>query len=46
MIYNGLYLLQVQSWWIDVATGGVLLTAAVVDVVSRRGATTGSMVRS
>jgi D-xylose transport system permease protein len=45
MIYNGLYLLQVASWWIDVTTAGVLLAAAIVDVVSRRGATSGSVVR-
>jgi D-xylose transport system permease protein len=45
MIYNGLYLLSVASWWIDVATAGVLLAAAVVDVVSRRGATSGSVAR-
>jgi len=37
-IYNGLYLLGVQSQWIDVAVAGVLLAAAVVDVLSRRGA--------
>jgi D-xylose transport system permease protein len=45
MIYNGLYLLQVSSWWIDVTTAGVLLAAAIVDVVSRRGATSGSVTR-
>ncbi|MBO0832365.1 MAG: ABC transporter permease, partial [Actinobacteria bacterium] len=37
-IYNGLYLLNVSSWWIDVAVAGVLLAAATVDVLSRRGA--------
>jgi D-xylose transport system permease protein len=37
-IYNGLYLLGVQSQWIDVAVAGVLLGAATVDVLSRRGA--------
>jgi D-xylose transport system permease protein len=37
-IYNGLYLLGVQSQWIDVAVAGVLLAAATVDVLSRRGA--------
>jgi D-xylose transport system permease protein len=36
-IYNGLYLLGVQSQWIDVAVAGVLLAAATVDVLSRRG---------
>jgi D-xylose transport system permease protein len=45
MIYNGLYLLNVSSWWIDVTTAGVLLAAAIVDVVSRRGATSGSVAR-
>jgi D-xylose transport system permease protein len=37
-IYNGLYLLGVQSEWIQVAVAGVLLAAATVDVLSRRGA--------
>ena len=37
-IYNGLYLLGVSSQWIDVVVGGVLLVAAVIDVLSRRGA--------
>ncbi len=37
-IYNGLFLLGVQAQWIDVAVAGVLLAAAVVDVLSRRGA--------
>ncbi|HTZ90768.1 MAG TPA: ABC transporter permease [Streptosporangiaceae bacterium] len=37
-IYNGLYLLGVQSQWIDVVVAGVLLAAAAVDVLSRRGA--------
>jgi D-xylose transport system permease protein len=37
-IYNGLYLLGVQSQWIQVAVAGVLLAAATVDVLSRRGA--------
>jgi D-xylose transport system permease protein len=37
-IYNGLYLLGVQTQWIDVAVAGVLLAAATVDVLSRRGA--------
>jgi D-xylose transport system permease protein len=36
-IYNGLYLLGVQSQWIDVAVAAVLLAAATVDVLSRRG---------
>jgi len=37
-IYNGLYLLQVSSQWIDVVVAAVLLAAATVDVLSRRGA--------
>ncbi len=37
-IYNGLYLLGVSSQWIDVVVAGVLLGAATVDVLSRRGA--------
>ena len=37
-IYNGLYLLGVSSQWIDVVVAGVLLAAAVIDVLSRRGA--------
>jgi D-xylose transport system permease protein len=37
-IYNGLYLLGVSSQWIDVAVSAVLIAAAVIDVLSRRGA--------
>jgi D-xylose transport system permease protein len=37
-IYNGLYLLAVPSQWIDVVVAAVLLAAAAVDVLSRRGA--------
>jgi D-xylose transport system permease protein len=37
-IYNGLYLLTVPSQWIDVAVAAVLLAAATIDVLSRRGA--------
>jgi D-xylose transport system permease protein len=37
-IYNGLYLLGVSSEWIDVVVAAVLLAAAGVDVLSRRGA--------
>jgi D-xylose transport system permease protein len=37
-IYNGLYLLGVSSQWIDVVVAAVLLAAAIVDVLSRRGA--------
>jgi D-xylose transport system permease protein len=37
-VYNGLYLLGIQSQWVYVAVAGVLLAAATVDVLSRRGA--------
>jgi D-xylose transport system permease protein len=37
-IYNGLYLLGVQSQWIDVVVAAVLLAAALIDVLSRRNA--------
>ncbi len=37
-IYNGLYLLGVSSQWIDVVVAAVLIAAAVIDVLSRRGA--------
>jgi D-xylose transport system permease protein len=37
-IYNGLYLLGLQSQWIDIVVAAVLLAAAAVDVLSRRGA--------
>jgi len=37
-IYNGLYLLSVSSQWIDVVVASVLLAAALIDVLSRRGA--------
>ncbi len=37
-IYNGLYLLNVSSQLIDVVVAAVLLAAATVDVLSRRGA--------
>ena len=37
-IYNGLYLLGVQSQWIDVVVAAVLLAAALIDVLSRRSA--------
>jgi D-xylose transport system permease protein len=37
-IFNGLYLLGVSSYWIDVVVAAVLLAAATVDVLSRRGA--------
>ncbi len=37
-IYNGLYLLGVQSQWIDVVVAAVLLAAALIDVLTRRSA--------
>jgi D-xylose transport system permease protein len=37
-IYNGLYLLGLQSQWIDVVVAAVLIAAAIIDVLSRRGA--------
>jgi D-xylose transport system permease protein len=37
-IYNGLYLLGIQSQWVNVVVAAVLLVAATVDVLSRRGA--------
>jgi D-xylose transport system permease protein len=36
-IYNGLYLLGVSSQWIDVVVAAVLLAAAIIDILSRRG---------
>jgi D-xylose transport system permease protein len=36
-IYNGLYLLGVSSEWIDVVVAAVLIAAAIIDVLSRRG---------
>jgi D-xylose transport system permease protein len=37
-IYNGLYLLSAPSQWIDIVVAAVLLAAATIDVLSRRGA--------
>jgi len=37
-IYNGLYLLGVSSQLIDIVVAAVLLAAALIDVLSRRGA--------
>jgi D-xylose transport system permease protein len=37
-IYNGLYLMGVSSQWIDVVVAAVLIAAATIDVLSRRGA--------
>jgi D-xylose transport system permease protein len=36
-IYNGLYLIGVQTQWIDVVVALVLLVAGTIDVLSRRG---------
>jgi D-xylose transport system permease protein len=44
-IYNGLYLMGVSSDWISVTVAGVLLAAGTIDVLSRRGAKTGSSTR-
>jgi D-xylose transport system permease protein len=44
-IYNGLYLIGVTSDWISVAVAGVLLAAGIIDVLSRRGARSGSVTR-
>ncbi|MFI5286547.1 MAG: sugar ABC transporter permease [Candidatus Dormibacteria bacterium] len=37
-IYNGLYLIGVTSEWIDIVVALVLLSAGLIDVLSRRGA--------
>jgi len=37
-IYNGLFLIGVTSEWIDIVVALVLLAAATIDVLSRRGA--------
>ncbi len=44
-IYNGLYLMGVSSDWISVTVAAVLLAAGTIDVLSRRGAKTGSVTR-
>jgi D-xylose transport system permease protein len=44
-IYNGLYLMGVSSDWISITVAGVLLAAGTIDVLSRRGARTGSVGR-
>jgi D-xylose transport system permease protein len=44
-IYNGLVLMGVSSYWISIAVAGVLLAAGTIDVLSRRGAKTGSAAR-
>ena len=44
-IYNGMYLLGLQFEWQYIVTGLVLLAAIIIDAVSRRGASTGSVTR-
>jgi D-xylose transport system permease protein len=44
-IYNGMGLLGLQVQWQFIVTGGVLILAVIVDALSRRGATSGSMTR-
>ncbi|HEY9286572.1 MAG TPA: ABC transporter permease [Candidatus Dormibacteraeota bacterium] len=44
-IYNGLYLLALDVQWQFIVTGLVLLVAATIDSLSRRGATSGSVAR-
>jgi D-xylose transport system permease protein len=41
-IYNGLYLLGVQSEWVDVGIALVLLAAGTIDVLSRGGGRPGT----
>ena len=44
-IYNGMGLLGLQVQWEFIVTGGVLILAVIVDALSRRGASSGSMTR-
>jgi D-xylose transport system permease protein len=44
-IYNGMGLLGLQVQWEFIVTGGVLILAVIVDALSRRGSTSGSMTR-
>jgi D-xylose transport system permease protein len=44
-IYNGMGLLGLQVQWQFIVTGGVLILAVIVDALSRRGSTSGSMTR-
>ncbi len=44
-IYNGLFLLGLQTEWQLISTGLVLLAAVTIDALARRGATSGSMAR-
>jgi D-xylose transport system permease protein len=44
-IYNGMYLKQLAFEWQYIVTGLVLLAAIIIDAVSRRGASSGSVTR-
>ena len=44
-IYNGMYLLGLAFEWQYIVTGLVLLAAIIIDALSRRGATSGSVTR-
>ena len=44
-IYNGMYLLALSFEWQYIVTGLVLLAAIIIDAVSRRGSTSGSVSR-
>jgi D-xylose transport system permease protein len=44
-IYNGMYLLQLSFEWQYIVTGLVLLAAIIIDAVSRRGSSSGSVTR-
>jgi len=44
-IYNGMYLLGLEFEWQYIVTGLVLLAAIIIDAVSRRGSTSGSVTR-
>jgi D-xylose transport system permease protein len=44
-IYNGMGLLGLEVQWEFIVTGGVLILAVIVDSLSRRGATSGSVTR-
>ena len=44
-IYNGMFLLQLHFEWQYIVTGLVLLAAIIIDAVSRRGSSSGSVTR-
>jgi D-xylose transport system permease protein len=44
-IYNGMGLLGLEVQWQFIVTGGVLILAVMVDALSRRGSTSGSVTR-